>query len=80
MQLYRSLKLLILICLLSLSSFTTTKFETLGIHRGRLVFNPTAMDDFATKTTSQAATEVKALRTRIVDIYSLVNMDVSLFF
>lgn len=64
---------------LSFSSFTKTELETLGVRRGRLVFKQTAMHDLATKTTSQAAAEVEALRARIIDIYDLVNMDVSLF-
>ncbi|PPQ74684.1 hypothetical protein CVT26_007667 [Gymnopilus dilepis] len=60
---------------LSFSSFTKTELEILGVRRGRLVFKQKALHDLATKTTSQAAAEVKALRARIIDIYDLVNMD-----
>lgn len=82
MWLYRSLKLLLIRFLqkFRLLSFTKTEFGTLGIRRGRLVFNPAVIDFLAPETTSPVATEVDALRTNIVDIYSLVNMDVSLFF
>jgi len=56
-------------------SFTKVEILALGVRRGRLVFNTSAIQALVLKTTSHAAAEVQALRTQISDIYGRVNMD-----